>query len=103
MCKAEKTASIVLLMYSAVPHSHAHSALLWQRQSPAEAQNKPAALITEQFPKRCNNNSMPTVNGGCSNLSPLTSGCSSDSLPNMAWSIQNEAAFQKTTEGAFVL
>lgn len=42
---------------------------------------------------------MPTVDGGLSDLSLLTSGCSSFSLPNMAQSIQNEAAFQKTTEG----
>lgn len=74
--------------------------------SSVEAPNKPAALITEQFPKLCNNNSMPTVDGGFSDLILLTSGCSSRILSNMAWSIKKKkkkAVFQKTTEGAFVL
>lgn len=67
--------------------------------SSIEAQNKPAALITEQFPKLCNNNSMPTADGGRLRLESFDIWML---FPYTARSIQNEAAFQKTTEGAFV-
>ena len=99
VCRADKTSRIVLseVLYSPSLSRTLSCSVVAKTQSSAEAQNKPAALITEQFPKLCNNNSMPTVS-----LSPQTSGCSSDSLLNVAWSIQNQAAIQKTTEGAFV-
>lgn len=57
------TSSIVLLMCSAVPQSHTHCPVVTKTRNFVGAQIKPAALITEQFPKLLDNKPMATDDG----------------------------------------